>query len=72
MRIRLNGEPYELAGPLTVAELLERLGIDPRRVAVEHNLTVLRRAQYAETTVREGDEIEIVSFVGGGRAGASS
>jgi thiamine biosynthesis protein ThiS len=66
LRIRLNGEPHDLAAPLTVAALLERLGIDPRRVAVEHNLTVVRRAEYERTTVGEGDEIEIVNFVGGG------
>lgn len=66
MRIRLNGEPHDLAAPLTVAALLERLGIDPRRVAVEHNMTVVRRAEYEETMVQEADEVEIVNFVGGG------
>jgi thiamine biosynthesis protein ThiS len=64
--ITLNGEPYKLPGPLTVSELLARLEIDPRRVAVEHNLTVVRRAAYDTTTIREGDQIEIVNFVGGG------
>jgi thiamine biosynthesis protein ThiS len=66
LRIRLNGEPHDLAAPLTVAALLERLGIDPRRVAVEHNLTVVRRAEYDKTMVHEADEVEIVNFVGGG------
>jgi thiamine biosynthesis protein ThiS len=64
--IRLNGDPYELAEPLTVADLLSRLSIDPRRVAVEHNLVVLRRDAFERTTVNEGDEVEIVNFVGGG------
>lgn len=64
--IRLNGDPYEVAGPLTVSDLLSRLDIDARRVAVEHNLTVLKRAAYDSTPVREGDAIEIVNFVGGG------
>ena len=66
MRIRLNGDPYDVAGPLTVAELLSRLEIDARRVAVEHNLVVLKRDAFGRTAVGEGDEIEIVNFVGGG------
>jgi thiamine biosynthesis protein ThiS len=64
--ITLNGEPYELDEPLSVADLLTRLSIDPRRVAVEHNFTILRRPLFAETLVNEGDRIEIVNFVGGG------
>lgn len=47
-------------------ELLERLEIDPRRVAVEHNLVVVKRAAYGSTIVGNGDEVEIVNFVGGG------
>ena len=66
MRIRLNGEPHELDGPTSVAALLETLGIDPRRVAIEHNLAVIKRAHYADTIVHDGDEVEIVNFVGGG------
>ncbi len=66
MRIKLNGDPYEVPGPVTVAELLARLGIDGRRVAVEHNLVVLKRAAFAQTTIEDGDEVEIVNFVGGG------
>lgn len=66
VKIRLNGDPYEVAGPLTVATLLAHLEIDSRRVAVEHNLVVIKRAQYDTTDVRDGDEVEIVNFVGGG------
>lgn len=66
VNIRLNGEDYELTEPLTVHALLERLDIDPRRVAVEHNLVVVRRATYDSTVVRGDDEVEIVNFVGGG------
>jgi thiamine biosynthesis protein ThiS len=69
MRIMLNGDPFELAGPVTVAALLARLDIDPRRVAVEHNLTVLKRTAFETTEVREGDQVEIVNFVGGGADG---
>ena len=62
----LNGDPFEVAGPLTVNELLGRLEIDPRRVAVEHNLVVLKRAAFNATIVCDGDQVEIVNFVGGG------
>lgn len=66
MTITLNGDPFELAAPLTVAALLAHLDIDPRRVAVEHNLVVLKRAAFDTVTVRPGDAVEIVNFVGGG------
>ena len=66
MKISLNGEPHELAGPLTLTALLAQLNIDPRRVAVEHNLTVVKRANYDSTHIADGDQIEIVNFVGGG------
>ena len=66
MRITLNGEPHELTSPVTVDALLASLGIDGRRVAVERNLVVVRRAHYATEVVSEGDEVEIVNFVGGG------
>ena len=66
LQIILNGDRFELNGPLTVSQLLSWLEIDPRRVAIEHNLTVVRRAAYDGTLVREGDQVEIVNFVGGG------
>jgi sulfur carrier protein len=66
LRIRVNGDPLELEGELTILQLLERLAIDPRRVAVEHNLTILKRDRYATSTIAEGDTVEIVNFVGGG------
>jgi sulfur carrier protein len=65
-RITLNGDPYEVEVPLTISALLARLDIDSRRVAVEHNLIVVRRGAYDATLVRDGDQIEIVNFVGGG------
>ena len=67
MTITLNGDPHELAGPLTVSELLASLEIDPRRVAIEHNLVVLKRTAFNQTTINAGDQVEIVNFVGGGR-----
>jgi thiamine biosynthesis protein ThiS len=68
LRILLNGEPRDLDGPLTVSTLLAKLGIDARLVAVEVNRRVIRRAQHEATDVPDGAEVEIVSFVGGGRA----
>jgi sulfur carrier protein len=64
--IQLNGERHELPGPLTVSELLSRLQVEPRRVAIELNLEVLKRSTFDTTTIREGDQVEIVNFVGGG------
>ena len=66
MKIVLNGEPHDVAGPLTLTALLAHLKVDPRRVAVEHNLNVVKRGNYDSTRIEEGDEIEIVNFVGGG------
>lgn len=64
--ITLNGEPYEIEQPLSVVELLTRLDIDPRRVAIEHNLTIIKRHTFSDVVVGEGDTVEIVNFVGGG------
>ena len=66
LTIRLNGEPYDIAGPVSISALLADLDIDPRIVAVEHNVTVIKRQHYETTMIGEGDEIEIVRFVGGG------
>ena len=66
MHIQLNGEPRDMDGPLSIAALLEHLGIDGRTVAVEYNRIVVRRAKYAETMIEEGSEVEIVAFIGGG------
>lgn len=66
VQITLNGEPYELDQPLSVDELLARLKLDPRRVAIEYNLSIIRRPVWAQTIVHEGDRLEIVNFVGGG------
>jgi thiamine biosynthesis protein ThiS len=66
LKITLNGDRFDVAGPLSIADLLKRLEIDSRRVAVERNLIVLKRALFETTEVNEGDQIEIVNFVGGG------
>jgi len=64
--ILLNGDPHEIVRPVTVTELLAQLSIDARRVAVEHNLVVLKRGAFDSVVVRDGDQVEIVNFVGGG------
>jgi len=64
--IQLNGDPFDLDGPISVAALLAGLKIDARRVAVELNLVVLKRAAFEATIVQPGDVMEIVNFVGGG------
>ena len=51
---------------MSVADLLTKLAIDPRRVAIEHNCSILKRQLFADALVHEGDRIEIVNFVGGG------
>ena len=66
MTIKLNGDSHDIPQPMTVAALLERLDIDARRVAVELNLTVVKKAAYESAVVGDGDEVEIVNFVGGG------
>ena len=66
MTIQLNGEPFDIAGPVTISALLATLNIDPRIVAVEHNVVVVKRQHYEDTFIKDGDEVEIVRFVGGG------
>lgn len=67
MTITLNGDPFD-TDATTISALLERLDIDPRRVAVERNFVVVKRDAYEGTPVETGDQIEIVNFVGGGSA----
>ena len=63
--VKLNGEQLELAGK-TVTEMLNDNGYDPKRVAVELNLDILPKSQYESTVLKDGDSVEVVSFVGGG------
>jgi len=66
MTIRLNGDSHQLQGPLSVSALLQQLDIDARRVAVELNLAVVKKAAYDSSVIKDGDDVEIVNFVGGG------
>lgn len=64
--IGVNGEQHTFEGPLSIGLLLERLDLDARKVAVERNKAIVRRADYAGTWLESGDAIEIVHFIGGG------
>lgn len=64
--VRLNGEPREVPGGLSVEGLLLHLELHPKLVVVEHNGEILRRDAYAAAPVRDGDALELVHFVGGG------
>ena len=68
MHIVLNGEPKEIAAGLSVAELIEALGLPPERLAIEVNRRIIRRADWPSTTLVEDDQVEVVHFVGGGAA----
>ncbi|MDZ4109936.1 MAG: sulfur carrier protein ThiS [Brevundimonas sp.] len=65
MRIQVNGEPREVAAA-TILGLVEELGLDVRKVAVERNLEIVPRSLHATTALAEGDRVELVQFVGGG------
>jgi len=66
LKITVNDEAQALPAESTVADLLTRLNVPPQRVAVEVNERLVRRGQYAETPLRDGDRVEIVTLVGGG------
>jgi len=66
MRIEVNGKGEEVAGNITVRQLLESRGINPNVVACELNLTILKRARLGDTSLREGDKLEIIQMIGGG------
>lgn len=66
MQIQLNGESYPLPAELTVADLLQRLELTGRRLAVEVNRDIVPRSQHATTQLADGDQVEIVHAIGGG------
>ncbi len=66
MELMVNGENQQLPDGITVAQLLETLKTPPERVVVELNMTILKRAQHPQTILKEGDQVEVVRFVGGG------
>jgi sulfur carrier protein len=64
--IRLNGKPRGLAAPMAIPELLESVGVTPRQVAVAINGEVVKRAEWQDVSVEDGDVVEVVRAVGGG------
>src|SRR6185503_14992559 len=68
LEITLNGEARRLDGALSVRGLLEKLGLDPAKIAVERNREIVPRSRYGEVALAHGDRLEIVHFIGGGNA----
>jgi sulfur carrier protein len=64
--IQLNGDPYVIEGDARLTSLIEALKMKPSRIAVELNREVVPKADYGNVTLREGDELELINFVGGG------
>lgn len=67
--LQVNGKQVELEAPTPLLAYLEGLGVSPRAVAVEHNGEIIERDAYPTTTLDDGDAVEIVRMVGGGRSG---
>jgi len=66
MKLQINGEPRDFDSPLSLSGLIEQLGMKQDRAAVELNRNIAPRDQWQETQLAEGDQLEIVQFVGGG------
>jgi sulfur carrier protein len=66
MKLKLNGTDSEVNDNLTVAGLLKELNIEPKGVAVEVNLKIIKKPDYDNCQLKDGDSIEVVNFVGGG------
>jgi thiamine biosynthesis protein ThiS len=67
MKLIINGEEKQVDGVGTVADLVAQLGMKADRVAVEVNLDIIPRERWSEAALQDGDKLEIVHFVGGGR-----
>ncbi|HUF54766.1 MAG TPA: sulfur carrier protein ThiS [Dehalococcoidia bacterium] len=66
MAITLNGKPHDVSGSPTIIELVDSLSVNGNQVAVAVNGEVVRRTDWPETRVRDGDSVEVVRAVGGG------
>jgi thiamine biosynthesis protein ThiS len=66
MQIQVNGEPRTMTGVTTVEGLLNELQIRPDRVAVEINMEIVERQDFARRALQEGDRVEVIGFIGGG------
>lgn len=67
MRVQINGDEKQLADGVTLSQLIEQLGMKHDRVAVERNRAIVPRSDWDATALADGDKLEIVHFVGGGR-----
>ncbi len=70
MQVQINGEVREFDEPQSVQSIVKGLGLDPRKIAVEHNLEIVPRSAYDRTAIAAGDRLEIVHFIGGGASAA--
>ncbi len=66
MLIKLNGKPHTLPADASVLALAQLLDLNPRQVAIERNHGIVPKSAYGEVALAEGDEVEIVQFIGGG------
>ena len=66
IKVTINGKDHELPEPTLVSEYVVTLGVEPKMIAIAHNGEVLRRDEWADVTVSEGDSLEVVRAVGGG------
>ncbi len=66
LSLTLNGEPHRIAEGSSVADLVQEIGLNPKKVAVERNLEIVPRSSLATVMLADGDILEIVHFVGGG------
>ena len=66
LTVHVNGEPKRVSAGLSITHMLAELGLDPQRVAVERNRDIVPRSQLGDVKVEDGDQFEIVHFVGGG------
>lgn len=72
MRLTINGEDKTFTSPLTVEQLIREIGIDPGKVAVERNREIVTKSTYGEVNLTDGDQLEIVHFIGGGAPDADT
>ena len=66
IQLTVNGKPRQVESAITLLQFLEQLGVNPQIVAVERNGEIVKRTRFAETSLVDGDRLEIVRMVGGG------
>jgi len=66
MQVQVNGDSIELRDGATLTDLLEQMALVGKRIAIEVNLEIIPRSEHAQTTLNEGDQVEIVQAIGGG------